>query len=167
MAIEAGNVIWNIGADLKPLNQALGDSEKAVTSSMGNILAKGQQIGAAMSVMGAGIIGSLGAAITSTTQLGNQIYDVANRTGFSTEAVSKWGFALQQSGGDITMLQVAIRGMSNLIDSARQGMNGSIETLGRLGLTVESFKGLSPESLKKVLTKMKYEEQEIAYWKEV
>ena len=34
-------------------------------------------------------------------------------------------------------------------------------------LSISYFKGLSPESLKKVLTKMKYEEQEIAYWKEV
>lgn len=34
-------------------------------------------------------------------------------------------------------------------------------------LSISYFKGLSPESLKKVLTKMKYEEQEVAYWKEV
>lgn len=38
---------------------------------------------------------------------------------------------------------------------------------GAKTLSISSFKGLSPEKLGRVLNKMGYTEQEIAYWKEV
>ncbi len=146
MAIEAGNVIWNIGADMKPLNQALGDSEKAVTSSMGNILAKGQQIGAAMTLIGAGITAALGGAVSATMEYGGSIQDASTKTGIAAEELQKLKFGAEQSGVSFEQLQGAILKMSNGIGEATNKAGGPFnDALARVGLTIQQLQTLSPD----------------------
>lgn len=146
MAIEAGNVIWNIGADLKPLNQALGDSEKAVQSSMGNILAKGQQIGAAMTAIGAGLTAMFLGAVNATMDYGGSIQDASVKTGIAAEELQKLKFGAEQSGVSFEQLQVAILKMSDNLGEAAGKAGGPFnDALASVGLTIQQLQTLSPD----------------------
>lgn len=145
MAIEAGNVVWNITADLKPLNQALGDSEKAVQSSMGNILKAGQQIGIAFTAIGAGIAGAFGVAVNAAIDYGGTIQDAATKTGIGAEELQKLKFGAEQSGVSFDGLQGAIIKMNKSISEARDGTKAQSEAFQRLGIDLSTLAGLSPD----------------------
>lgn len=152
MAISLGDAVVTFRADLTDLNKAVGKAAGQMKRDFGNLLGVASQIGKGFTVMGGAITAGLGAIVTSTANAGDEIFDMAKKTGMGTEAVSKWAFALKQSGGDITTLQTAVRGMSNLIDGARQGTGAAVDTLARLNMTVEDFAGLSPEQAFQKLT---------------
>lgn len=145
MAIEAGNVVWNITADLKPLNQALGDSEKAVQSSMGNILKIGQQIGVAFTAIGAGITAAFGVAVNAAMDYGGAIQDAATKTGIGAEELQKLKFGAEQSGVSFEGLQGAIIKMNKSISEANDGTKAQSEAFQRLGIDIKSLQGLSPD----------------------
>lgn len=127
MAIDAGNVVWNITADLKPLNQALGDSEKMVKQSMGNILAAGQKIGVAFTAIGAGITAAFAGVVTSAMDYGGAIQDAATKTGIGAEELQKLKYGAEQSGVSFDGLQGAIIKMSKGIQEARDASSKFVE----------------------------------------
>lgn len=145
MAISLGDAIVTFRADLTDLNKSIGNATRAMKKDFGNLMDLSRQVGTAFTVMGGAIVGGLTGIVVSTANAADEIFDMSKKTGMSTEAVSKWAFALKQSGGDITTLQTAIRGMSNFIDGARQGQSTMVETLARLNMTVAEFNGLTPE----------------------
>lgn len=145
MAISLGDAVVTFRADLTDLNKSIGNATRAMKKDFGNLMGVAKDVGVAFTAMGGAIVGGLTGIVVSTANAADEIYDMSKKTGMSTEAVSKWAFALKQSGGDITTLQTAIRGMSNFIDGARQGQTAMVETLARLNMTVAEFNGLTPE----------------------
>lgn len=146
MAISLGDAVVTFKADLTDLNKSIGDATRGMKKEFGNLMGVASTVGKSFTIMGGAITAGLGAIVTSTANAGDEIFDMSKKTGFTTEAVSKWAFALKQSGGDVSTLQTAVRGMSNVIDAARQGTTSAVETLARLNLTVADFAGLSPEA---------------------
>lgn len=145
MAISLGDAVVTFRADLTDLNKSIGTATRAMKKDFGNLMGVAKDVGYAFTAMGGAITGGLLAIVKTTADAGDEIHDMSKKTGMGAEAVSKWAFALKQSGGDITTLQTAVRGMSNFIDGARQGQSAMVDTLARLNLTVEDFAGLSPE----------------------
>lgn len=145
MAISLGDAVVTFRADLTDLNKSIKTATGAMKKDFGAVMDLTKQVGAGFTLMGGAIIGGLTGIVVSTANAADAVFDMSKKTGMSTEAVSKWAFALKQSGGDITTLQTAIRGMSNFIDGARQGQTTMVETLARLNMTVAEFNGLTPE----------------------
>lgn len=145
MAISLGDAVVTFRADLTDLNKSIKTATGAMKKNFGALMDVSKQVGTAFTLMGGAIVGGLTGIVVSTANAADEIFDMSKKTGMSTEAVSKWAFALKQSGGDITTLQTAIRGMSNFIDGARQGQSTMVDTLARLNMTVEEFNGLTPE----------------------
>ena len=86
-----------------------------------------------------------GASIVQFGKLGDEVQKMASRTGFSTESLSKWRFALQQSGSSIEGLEKGVRRMASFIEDSKDGMAETTRAMEKLGLSVEDFTGLKPE----------------------
>lgn len=119
--INLGDAVLFFKGDMNDLDRALGDARAAAEDSMGNIKQLAQEAGMAMTAMGAAITGALGFAVTDFANTGDEVNDLSKKIGFSTETVSKWAFALGQSGGDMSLLQTGVRGLANQIDGELRG----------------------------------------------
>lgn len=75
--ISLGDAILNITGSTAGLNKALGDADKALKSSFGNIANYSKKIGAAMTVAGGAILGALGLSLKSAMDFGRGFADIA------------------------------------------------------------------------------------------
>lgn len=152
MAINAGDIVWNIGADAKSFEKALDKSRKGLQkfgSSFGDISKKA---GMAFTAMGAGITASIGASVKSFATAGDEVQKMASRTGFATETLSELRFAAERSGTTINSLETATKKMSKAIfeagEEAKRGGEASgtyTDALASIGLSYEQLQGLNPE----------------------
>jgi hypothetical protein len=151
--INLGDAVLFFKGDMNDLDRALGDARTAAEGSLGNIKQLCAETGAAMTAMGASIAGVLGLAVTDFANTGDEVNDLSKKIGFTTEAVSKWSFALGQSGGDMSMLQTGVRGLANQIDGelnkaltdTGEATDGTASAFQRLGLDAAALKQLAPE----------------------
>lgn len=123
----------------------LGKSEKAVEGFS-------QRAGRSMSNFGKAAQGPLlvlGGAITGAVlqyeRLGSAIFDMAQRTGFSTETLSVLRFAADQTGTSIEGLEKAVRRMQRSILDADAGLSTQVRAFKALGLSIEELRTLTPE----------------------
>lgn len=111
-----------------------------------------QRFGAVARTVGRGLIagsGSLLAPLALSTRVfakyGDEVEKMSRRTGLSTEAVSELGFAAEQSGASIAILEKGIRTMQRSIIDAERGLSTQTDALKAMGLTVDDLIGKSPE----------------------
>jgi hypothetical protein len=104
--------------------------------------------GKSMSLLGGKVVGlgvagiaPLLAMAKGFSDVGDAVQKMSIRTGLSTEAVSELGFAAEQSGSDLPILEKGIIGMQKALDAARAGSGPAAEALARLGLTAEQLLG--------------------------
>jgi len=122
-------------------------------NSIGDSIKKHQKaIGIGMMAVGTAIVGAATASVVSFAQIGDEIAKMAKRTGFSTEALSELRHAAELSGASLAGLEKASRTLSGAILDAGYGLETYVRSLGKLGLSYEQLKDLSPEDqLMKVL----------------
>ncbi len=77
MAISAGDAIWTIDANLKPLDKALNQGDARVKKSMGGFEKHGRKVGIAFTAMGAGIIAVTKNIVTSNNEFGKGLANIA------------------------------------------------------------------------------------------
>lgn len=94
-------------------------------------------LGTTISAMGAAVTGPLVAAAHHFAASGDQLTKMSQRTGASVEALSQLRYAAGQSGTSIEDLETGLKHMAKAIDGARQGSKESVETLTRLGITMD------------------------------
>jgi len=110
-----------------------------------------RSVGTRMVAIGAAIAAPLLGGAKAFADMGSALFDMSQRTGISVEALSELGFAAEQSGTDLATMETGIRKMQRSLTDAAQGSKTAIEALGLLGLTIEDFKGLSPEQQFKLI----------------
>lgn len=150
--INLGDAVLFFRGDMNDLDRALGEARSNAEQSLGNMKQMAQEVGMAMTAMGAAILGGMTASVVGIANTADDINDMSMKIGFSTETVSKWAFALGQSGGDVSLLQTGVRGLANQIDTQRQAMaeaalTGETTTsvFDRLGITLTDLSALAPE----------------------
>lgn len=129
-AVTLGDAVVYFRGDLGDLNSAIGNAEKMVKKTMGNILGSMRQIGQGMTVMGGAIMGGMAVAVKSYVDYGSSIDDMRKKTGLSAETVSALGYAMKLSGASMDSLQPALKGMSKLLESATDEQKRLTEELG-------------------------------------
>jgi len=96
-----------------------------------------------------GFAGALAGGIFKLTQsyakAGEAVLNMAAKTGFSTQMLSKLKYAAEQSGASLGVIQSAYRTMARQLDDARAGSEGALKEFERLGIVLEDLEGLSPE----------------------
>ena len=104
-------------------------------------------------------LATLGAAVTAPLlgsakvfgQMGDQIAKASARTGVSVESLSELAYAAELSGASLETLEAGLRRMQRSLVEAAQGSQMAVEALALLGLTVEDFRGISPEQQFKLI----------------
>lgn len=103
------------------------------------------QIGATMTIVGAAITGTLAAITVKWASAGDEIAKLAQKTGFSTEALSELKYAAQLSGGSLSGLEMGIKRMQYAILQGGYGLMTYTRLFQDLGLTIDQLKGMAPE----------------------
>lgn len=145
MAIQAGDVIWNVTASLDGLKNGLHAGVGQVQSASQKIAAATRTIGYSFTALGGIITGALSGAIYKFATYGDEIAKAAKRTGLSTEAMSEFRHAVEQSGASLQAFEAGIKRMARVLLDAESGLKESQDSLSALGLTVDDFKGKTPE----------------------
>jgi hypothetical protein len=103
------------------------------------------QVGAGLTAFGVGVSASVFRAVSIFSEYGQVIDDIAQRTGFTAEATSELGFAIEQTGGDIQTLETGAKKLQQTLVAAQEGSSGAQLTFAALGLEFEKLIRLSPE----------------------
>lgn len=145
-AIEAAKAFVKIYAEDAPLRQGLkrvmgvmGQTAAAVGKAFGGIgrIAAGVSLG--------GLISQGARAVTDWAAAGAAIDDVANRTGASTESISRLKFAAEQSGASLGDVEKGMRKLADTSAAAAAGNKTAAAALASVGLSAEALQGMTPD----------------------
>ena len=121
--------------------KGVGDQAKTSMDKLRGMRGQFLAVGAA----GAAVVGALGLAIKSFAQTGDEIQKMSMRTALTTEVLSEYKFALEQSGSSIEGFEKSIRRMSSFILDGRDGLTTTTDALDTLGVSVKDLEGLGVE----------------------
>lgn len=102
-------------------------------------------VGAGITGGAGSILGTLGAAVRQFAHTGSELHDLSTSTGVSAEMLSALGYAAKQSGIDIEVLHIALRGMAKFTAQVASGNKGAAKTLEQLGISTSTFLAAKPE----------------------
>lgn len=145
-AIKVGDAVWNVRADTSGLENGLKAATDGVKGAMDSIKAHARTVGVAFGVIGGAITAAIGVAAHSIMDYSGTILDASQKTGIATDALQKLKFGAEQSGLNFEGLQDAIIRMNNALgEAARTGKGPMVDALAAVGLTIQSFQGLTPD----------------------
>lgn len=95
------------------------------------------------------------ASVKSFITAGDELANMASRTGASVEALSELGFAAKQSGSNLETLEMGLRRMQAVLADATHGSSSAVKALASLGLSAQELRGLAPdEQFKRIADRM-------------
>lgn len=103
-------------------------------------------VGASIAGVSATILTPLYALADSAAHGGDKLQKMSERTGTSVQALSALGFAAEQSGQDIDVIETALTKMNKTLGSAL-----GAKALAKLKLTMADLRGLSPDKQLEVI----------------
>ncbi|HRQ75594.1 MAG TPA: hypothetical protein PK098_06705 [Phycisphaerales bacterium] len=145
--IRAGAAYVELFADNSRLMRGLKRAEKRL-KAFGSAM---RSVGTRIAAIGSAVLAPMLGAVKVFASAGDELNKMSARTGVSVEALSELGFAAEQSGADLATLGTGIRTMQRTLNDAERGLSTATDALGELGLTVDHFRGLSPEEQFKLL----------------
>lgn len=140
-AIRAGKAYVEIGTDTNPLKKGV----KSAVSMMKSMAANVGMVGGALIAGGAAILAPITAAVFKFADAGDQLDKMAARTGASTNALSEWGFAAEQSGASSEVLEKSFTRLQKNLFDAQAGTKKSVDALKQIGFTWDDLKDKSPD----------------------
>ena len=132
--IEAGKAYVKFLLDGKDLKKGLAQ-----------VGAKLQSIGKIGMAATAPIVAGFAAATKSFMDAGDELAKMRDRTGISVEALSDLKYAADQSGTSLAGMDKAVKKMQVGILDATKGTGGLYESLGALGVNLETLRESTPE----------------------
>ena len=120
-------------------------SGSKVGSAFASIASGAAKVGTAVvgaaSALGAGAL----AMANSTATQADTIDKLSERTSINREELQRWMHACDQSGVSSDVLSNAVKKMSTTLDDAAGGSETALDSLTRLGISLEDLEGLSTE----------------------
>jgi len=138
MAISIGDALLKLGVDTKDLDKGL----KGVKNT---IQKHHKAIGLAMAAASAVIVGSAIKSVQAYAKMGDEVHKMALRTGFATESLSRFKYALEIGGAELGTLEKGVKKLSMSISDAKDGLATYTREFDKIGVGVEELEGLSPE----------------------
>jgi hypothetical protein len=123
-------------AELRQTEQAIVDTTKTAQGSAKTFQNLGKAIAAAFSFEAFGRVASQAMGFASTIQ------DTSDKLGVSAEAIQRWKFAAEQTGGTLEGLTSAA---TMLYRNLAGGEKGVVAALDQLGLQLEDVRAMKPE----------------------
>jgi len=140
-SIRAGRAFVELFADDTKLARGLRAAEKRL-QGWGKNVAK---IGGVIMGMGLAVLTPLSLAVKTFADFGDSIAKASDRTGVAIETLSEYAYAAGQSGANLEIFEGSLRKMQKFLVEGAKGGEASIETLRRLGLTIQDLNGLTPD----------------------
>lgn len=145
MATSLGTATLFLSADAKEFNRALDKAGYAAKKKVGAISDTMMGVGKAMTAIGAVGAAAIGGTVTSWAKMGDEVAKTAKRTGLSTEAISEFRHAAEQTGTSLGDFENGIRRMQRAVNEAGQGVGSYEDSLAQIGLKYSDLAGLNPE----------------------
>jgi hypothetical protein len=139
--IRAGQAFVELFADDSRLVKGLQAASRRLKAWGSNVTALGRQL----LTRGIATISSVIAAGRTFEAVGDNLQKMSIRTGVSVEALSELGFAAEQSGADLALLESGLRYMQRVIAAAASGSELAIEIFDQLGLALTDIAKAAPE----------------------
>jgi hypothetical protein len=140
------NLVVKITADANQMTATLDKAEQR-NRMFSDSVQRGMKVaGASMVALGGAVVGFAALSVKSFAETGDAVQKMAQRTGFSTEALSELSFAAEQSGASIETLEKGVKRMASFIEDGRQGLSTTTRALEAMGVSMEQLIGLSPEA---------------------
>ncbi|MDD3173354.1 MAG: hypothetical protein PHF63_06810 [Herbinix sp.] len=118
---------------------------KKTKTSLQDIADKGAKIGAAV-VAGTGIaVTGLMALANGTAENADKWDKLSLRTGIAVENLQRWGYAAEQSGADISVLETGMKKLSKSVVDAQNGSKDAQKAYEELGISMSELSNMSPE----------------------
>jgi len=95
----------------------------------------------------AGVATSAWKLSKDVAQMGREVNLNSQKLGLSRQAYQEWDFILRKSGGSIDNMGVSMKTLQKTMDTANNGNKASIDSFNRLGISLDSVKNSSPESM--------------------
>ncbi|WP_454259519.1 phage tail tape measure protein [Pseudoxanthomonas mexicana] len=112
-------------------------AEKRLKEFQKEAVAAGKALGAGAAVAGA----ALAAVTWDAIQFADQLDEVSNRLGISTETLSGWGYAAKMSGTDLESLTSALPKLSKTLASAADEGSRAAQLFDALGIDAKDAAG--------------------------
>jgi hypothetical protein len=130
----------------KSLSKIDGKAE-GVGSRLGSMIGTAAKWGAGLAA-GAGIaVGGMLAIANKSAEAADMIDKLSERTGINREELQRWKYAADQSGADISKLEVGVKTLSDIMDQATNGNEKATEAFSQLGISVDDLKNKSQEDI--------------------
>ncbi len=139
--ITAGEAFVRILADTTKLQQGLKRAEARFKAFGASVQAVGAKVAAIGAVMTAPFI----AAAKVFANAGDELDKMALRTGISVEALSRLGFAAEQSGASLATVEKGSKTLARSIFDLGRGLSTQKDAFGEIGLAFKDLQSLSPE----------------------
>jgi hypothetical protein len=139
--VRAGKAFIEVGGDTSKMERALRRAQarlKAFGQSVRNI-------GIRVAAVGAGIVAAMLAAARSFAKAGDTIDKMSKRIGVGTDTLQELGFAAEQNGASLEVLEKGFAGLSRTFFEAKRGGAAANDALKEIGLTFRHLDGLSPD----------------------
>lgn len=124
----------HIGANISGLQSALGKAKNMITGWAG-------ALGGMFTAAGFVAFGK------SAIEAADAVADGSKRVGLSAEEYQKLSYAAKQTGTDMSGVEAAFKKMSSTVADARNGNKQAIDTLAKLGISIDDLKGKSPDQI--------------------
>jgi len=134
---EIGNIWIKIGAKIDDFEKNMSAAEKAMVK-VGD---KFQGIGKTLGIAGAAITASMGLIIAKTANLGDEFYDLSQRTGIAVETLSSFKLAADKSGTSIGGFATGMKGLSRAMFEAAGGGKEAQEAFKSVGVSATDSSG--------------------------
>jgi hypothetical protein len=103
----------------------------------------GAMTGAGLAISGIGVPFAM--AAKSAIDTAEAFYDMAQRTGASTEALSAVSFAALEAGASAGAVEMAFKKSSKVLEDASTGSKAAAESLSKIGLSVDDLMKMKPD----------------------
>ena len=137
---------------IKQLNQEFTKCAKQgvknLKAELDELKIKMASVGKAAKLLAVALVPIAGiAASFSSSALGKEIYNTANRVGMSTAKFQQWKYILEQTGADITDLTGAQQTLTEAQLDVAEGAEDIIDAFKRIGLSSEEILKMDREEL--------------------
>jgi len=143
MADAEKTLLFVIRANITDFNKKLGDAERQFKKSFGNIQADLKATALQSTALAAAIMVPVVAAFKSFAQQGEDIANMADKTGLTTKEVQQLGYAAKLTGSNMSGLDISVKKMQRTLVDARTGGKAAQDAFRQLGLSWEDLSKMS------------------------
>ncbi len=133
---EAPAAMKALEAETRKVEETTGQWAKTMGDAQKALAVVGLSFGAVAVVSGIKNI------ISGAFEAADQVHDLSEKLGVSTDAVQRWAYAAKQTGADISNISVSLAFMNKTLEG---GEDSTVRALDKAGLKFQDIRNMKPE----------------------